>query len=95
MLSAFQAQWLIHHGAVVTIDGHKHRLAVTSYEAIYPYAHTVLNVSAECLEQDTAYYQDIKTVLGDNWSTDILHGSAELTTSVMQQLGWQWEESTP
>jgi hypothetical protein len=90
MVTPQQAQWLEHHGKVVTLQGHVHFLQVTTYEAIYPYAHTVLRVHAVPLSTKTRYYREIKAQLGDDWSTDVLASDVEVTTSVMQQVGWQY-----
>jgi hypothetical protein len=90
MLTAHQAQWLEHHGKVVKLDGHVHMLKVTTHEAIYPYAHTVLRVTATPVSTKTRYYRTIKAQLGDDWSTDVLASDPEVTTSVMQQVGWRF-----
>ena len=86
MLTPWQEQWLEHDGKKVRLHGHAHTLKVRSYEAIYPYAHTVLHVSAEPVNKETRYYQDIKRQLGDDWSTDVLR-SLETTAAVLDQLG--------
>jgi hypothetical protein len=90
MLTTHQAQWLEHHGKIVKLDGHTHVLKVTTYEAIYPYAHTVLHVAAVPRNTKTRYYRTIKAQLGDDWSTDVLASESEVITSVMQQVGWQF-----
>jgi hypothetical protein len=90
-LNAYQSQWLEHHGKTVKLNGHVHFLKVDTYEAIYPYAHTVLRVHAVPVSTKTRYYKAIREQLGDDWSTDVL-ASEEVTVSIMQQIGWRGEQ---
>jgi hypothetical protein len=90
MLTPHQEKWLEQHGKIVKIEGHSHFLKVTTHEAIYPYAHTVLRVHAVPLSTKTRYYRTVKAQVGDDWSTDVLMSAPEVTTSVMQQVGWKY-----
>jgi hypothetical protein len=93
MLTPFETQWVAHDGTEVWLHGYRHTLRVRSTEAIYPYAHTVLSVSAEPVNKTTRYYQDTRQKLGDDWSIDVL-SSEDIAVPVMKQLGWTVDEAT-
>lgn len=72
----------------IKCDGHPilHELRCRVYKAIYPVRTWRLDVSAEVVQKDNAYYQKIKKQLGDVWVTDVLQLPPEELTSVMREL---------
>ena len=84
----YAKEWEEHDGKLVTIDGLRCKLRVTSHEAIYPYPHRVLNVRAEPTRaaKRTEAYLRVKRELRDDWSTDVLESSIELQCEILEQL---------
>jgi len=73
------------NGKIVTIDGHAHTLRVLEYDAIFP--HHTMQISAEPVDRETLYYQEIKHQLGDDWSIDVASNPfliAEILTQLVE-----------
>lgn len=85
-LTQFNSFWLDHNGAEVKLNGHVHILRVSSYTAIYPYRHQVISVHAEPKNKSAKYYLDVKHVLHDDWSTDVLASGLDIEAEIRQQL---------
>lgn len=82
---AGREEWLEHDGKIVTIDGIKHRLKVSTTKAVYPRRETTVSVYASPVNRQSQYYKSTKRKLGDDWSTDVLE-SPETEAEVMRQL---------
>ena len=80
--------WERHNGAIVVVGGLRCRLRVESYEAIYPYVHTVFKVSAVPTgsARRTATYQRTRAELGDDWDTDVLESDYSVEAEILAQL---------
>ena len=78
-------EWLEHDGKVIKIDGIKHRLKVTTLNAIYPRPAKLISVQAEVVNKKSRYYQDTKARMGDHWSTDVLDSDIELVADILSQ----------
>ena len=89
MATEFCNVWLEHDGRIVTFDGLKCVVRVSSYMQKYPYERNVTDVSLEptVAAKRSKRYGAIKMVLGDDWSTDVLSAEPELQTEILQQLG--------
>jgi hypothetical protein len=81
----FYTNWLEHDGKTVTIDGIKHKIKVSTFEAIYPYKHAAITVYATPVNRYSKYYREIKKELRDDWSTDVL-SSLEMECEILSQL---------
>lgn len=81
----FYGDWVQHHGKVVEIDGHKHRIRCSVYMARYPTEREVISVYAEPVDKTSEYYLESKRKLKDDWATDILDSDVELQSDVLQQ----------
>lgn len=81
----FYGEWIDHHGKVITLDGIKCRLQCETYHQFYPYFEHVISVYAEPLNKKSKFYQKIKQLLGDDWSTDILNLDIEVQNDVWNQ----------
>jgi len=68
----YHSEWLEHHGKKVQIDGEEYTINVSTYKAIYPFEHMVIDVYAE---RGNNGYDLIETV------------SDEVFESVDRQLG--------
>ena len=62
-----------------------HRLRVRTYEAIYPTRAQVIDVHAEPVNKAGRDYRQVRDILGDDWSTDVLDSSVELAAEVLRQ----------
>lgn len=80
--------WEQHNGRLVTIDGLRCKLRVDSYEAIYPYRHRVLKVTAEPTKaaKRTEAYLRVRRELRDDWHTDVLESDIEVQSAILAQL---------
>jgi hypothetical protein len=74
------------HGTVILLDGIKHTLSVSTYWAIYPYAHEVITAHAEPKDKRSEYYRRTREELGDDWSTDLLDSDVTVLADVLAQL---------
>ena len=77
--------WLDHDGKTVMLEGHEHKLRVTSYVTVYPYRDRVISVAAEPVDKNSAMYQEVRNILRDDWSTDVL-SSPELSAEILSQV---------
>jgi len=64
--------WLKHDRKVVKIDGVRHVLKVEVIEARYPRREKLISVQAEVINKRSAYYQNSKAYMGDDWTVDLL-----------------------
>ena len=78
-------EWLEHDGKVIKIDGIKHRLKVTTLNAIYPRSARLISVQAEVINKKSSYYLDTKARMGDHWTTDVLDSDIELAADILSQ----------
>ena len=85
-LNSYNQVWLEHNGKVVVLDNLKYRLEVSTYKAIYPYEHQVISVHAVPVSKNSKHYQEVRRVLKDDWSTDVLESSVETQTEILSQL---------
>jgi hypothetical protein len=74
--------WAEFDGREVTIDGHKHTLRVSAYEAIFPIRERVITVDADPVDKNSEWYRAIRAELRDDWSTDVLD-SPEVEESIL------------
>jgi hypothetical protein len=79
--------WLEWNGAAVTIEGMWCRLRVTQRRAIYPYVHTVLDVSAvpTASARRSEAYLRVKAELRDDWDYAVI-ATPELESKIREQL---------
>jgi len=82
----YGSTWEQHNGKIVTIDGIKHVVKVATWQAVYPYRHDVIDVSATVCNRRSEYYRETKRSLGDDWSVDLLASDCELQAEVLSQL---------
>ena len=83
----YYEHWQKHDGKKVLIDGHTYQLKVTTYQASYPYPHTVISVYAEPVNKASKMYLDTKRELKDDWSTDVLDSDISLQADILHQCG--------
>ena len=86
VLTQNNEHWLQHHNKVVLIDGLKYKLDISTHKAIYPYEHTVLSVYANPVSKNSKHYREVRAVLRDDWSTDILESDIEVQCNVLNQM---------
>ena len=84
-LYEFYSDWLEHDGEECVIDGEKCKIKVSVINAIYPFEHKRVDVSAEIIDKTSERYLESKRKLGDDWSYDVL-GTLELECEVLEQL---------
>lgn len=85
-LLEYNQDWLEHNGKVVTLSGLKYKINVSTFQAIYPYEHTAINVCLEPVSKASKHYKEVKQQLGDDWSTDLLDSDVELQCEVLAQV---------
>ena len=80
--------WEKHDGALVTVDGLRCKIRVSSHNAIYPYPHRVIDVSAVPTRaaKRTEAYLRVRRDLRDDWSTDVLASDVEVQSEILAQL---------
>jgi len=78
--------WLEHEGKKVLIDGRPYRIKCSMWVAKYPLPHRVIDVSAEMVNKDDAYYREHRAKLGDDWSVDLIASEPEFVTPILEQL---------
>ena len=78
--------WVGANGKIITIEGKKYKIKVSSYKAIYPYERMVISVYAEMMDKADPEYLDTKLILGDDWSTDVLDSGDDFYAAVYLQL---------
>ncbi|MHC4301009.1 MAG: hypothetical protein ACYS7Y_27355 [Planctomycetota bacterium] len=81
--------WEKHDGQVVTVGGLRCNLRVRTHRAVYPYVHTVLNVSAvpTVAARRTVAYRTIRAELRDDWDTDVLESDISVQSDILAQVG--------
>ena len=78
--------WVGANGKIVTIEGKKYKIKVSSYKAISPYERMVISVLAEMMNKSDPEYLNTKLILGDDWSTDVLDSGDDFYAAVYLQL---------
>lgn len=78
--------WEQYHNRVVLIDGLKYRLKVSTLNAIYPYPEKKISVAAYPVNKNSKHYKEVKAVLKDDWSTDILDSDIDVQCDILAQL---------
>ena len=76
-----------YNGFVVKYKGINHIIKYYEHNAIYPYNHISRSCYLEPEDKSAEYYQDIKKMLGDDWSTDITTIAPYQYMLICQQLG--------
>jgi hypothetical protein len=81
--------WEKHDGRLVTVEGLRCKLRVSTYDAIYPYVHKVLDVSAvpTVAAKRTVAYRTVRAELRDDWSTDVLQSDVSVQSDILVQVG--------
>lgn len=79
--------WEKHDGKRVTINGLAHTIKVTTGNAVYPYKHRYIRVEAVPCSKSSKHYREVRSELGDDWSTDLLASDIDLRVDVLRQLG--------
>ena len=59
------------NGKTATIEGQRGTFKHESYEARYPYKHTVEKLIFDIEDKGGEYYRAIKEQLGDDWNMDV------------------------
>ncbi len=80
----YHSEWLDHNGKIITIDGIKHKIKVSTWKAVYPSEHSEISVFAEVLDKKCGHYVFYKDMLGDDWGTDVIASSPEYTAKVLE-----------
>jgi len=78
--------WLEANNKNVFIGGKEHVVKVDSFLAKYPYERYVISVDAEMIDKNDPEYLEVKKLLGDDWSTDILDSGDDVYADVYNQL---------
>ena len=80
--------WSEYDQRLVTIDGLRCRIRVTSYRARYPYERLVVNVHAvpTAAARRSEKYRQRRRELGDDWFTDVLDSGFETQEEILAQL---------
>lgn len=81
----FYKKWLDANGKIVDINGKKYKIKVSAYGAVYPYERMVISVYADMIDKNDPEYIEIKKVLGDDWSTDVLESNDATYMSIYEQ----------
>lgn len=75
------------NGFIVKYKGMNHIIKYTEFNAIYPYEHLSISCHLEVENKNSDYYQDIKQMLGDDWSTDLSSIAPYQYMLICKQLG--------
>ena len=78
--------WLEANGKTVKVEGKKYKIKVSSWKAIYPYERYVISVMAEMVNKDDPEYIEVRGILRDDWSTDVLESGDDFYCAVHEQL---------
>ena len=78
--------WLEANGKTVKVQGKKYKIKVSSWKAIYPYKRYVISVMAEMVDKDDPEYIEVRRILRDDWSTDVLESGDDFYCAVHEQL---------
>ena len=80
--------WEQHDGRVVTVDGLRCKLRVTTFTQRYPYERRMIDVSAEPTRaaKRTEAYLRVRRELRDDWSTDVLESDVSVQSEILEQL---------
>jgi len=77
-------EWTKHNGKVLRIDGLRYRLKVSTHRTIYPYEADVISVDLVPASKNSKRYREVKAILGDDWTTDVLSSLPEFTCKVLR-----------
>ena len=84
-LSSIYGFWREHDGKKVVIRGSKHVLRVDFFMQKYPYEAEMVRVFAVPTSKTSKNYREIRALLGDDWSIDVLESDIELQSDIIKQ----------
>lgn len=85
-LTANNREWLDHNGHKFRYKGKTYKLTAVVREAIFPYKHDSLEVTAEMLDKDCPEYRSVAAQLRDAWVLDVIASDPEVQTKILSAL---------